>query len=132
LATGAAIAVYSVTDGIGARLAGNAIAYTAWMSVIWMVLIIGIYLAVRGRNITGSARDTLGAIGGGTIALTGYFIVVWAMSLSPMGPVSALRETSVVFAAILARLFMAEPLTLYRLCACCVIAGGAIVLGSTT
>ncbi len=56
-------------------------------------------------------------------------MVTWAFTLSPIGPVSALRETSIVFAAVIGRLFLSEPLTTRRLGACVVIAVGAGGLG---
>src|SRR5258708_40058911 len=73
--------------------------------------------------------DAVKAVFGAALALLAYGVVLYAMSLSPMGPVSALRETSVVFAALLGRLFLNETLTLRRVAACCVIALGAVCLG---
>jgi drug/metabolite transporter (DMT)-like permease len=46
-----------------------------------------------------------------------------------MGPVSALRETSVVFAALIGRIFLHERLTVYRIAACVVVAIGALCIG---
>jgi drug/metabolite transporter (DMT)-like permease len=65
---------------------------------------------------------------GGVISTIGYGIIIYAMSRGPMGSVSALRETSVVFAALIGALFLGERLSLYRLCACLVIAGGAFCI----
>ena len=59
----------------------------------------------------------------------GYAIVIWAASVSPMGGVSALRESSVVVAAILGWLFLDEQLGPRRLAACLVVAAGAACLG---
>ena len=47
LATGAFIAAYSVVDGIGVRLSGNALSYTAWMSTLWGGLMPALYIALR-------------------------------------------------------------------------------------
>lgn len=58
-----------------------------------------------------------------------YGIIIYAMSLGPMGPVSALRETSVVFAAVIGRLFLDEHLSVHRIAACSVVALGAICIG---
>ncbi|MDP0971244.1 EamA family transporter, partial [Klebsiella pneumoniae] len=69
--------------------------------------------------------NTLKTFGGGVVSLVAYGIVIWAVTLAPMGPVSALRETSVVFAALLGRLFLKESLTARRVSACSVIAFGA-------
>ena len=63
------------------------------------------------------------------MSLAAYAIVIWAASISPMGPVSALRESSVVVAAVLGWLFLGERLGLWRLAACLVVASGAACLG---
>ncbi|WP_436805168.1 hypothetical protein [Sphingomonas sp. DT-51] len=63
------------------------------------------------------------------MSLVAYGIIIVAMSLGPMGPVSALRETSVVCAAVIGRLFLHERLTGFRIVACSVVALGAICLG---
>lgn len=73
-------------------------------------------------------RDTALAVGGGIISIIGYGIIIYAMSLGPMGSVSALRETSVVFAALIGAAFLQERLTLYRVVACIVISIGAICI----
>ena len=69
------------------------------------------------------------AAGGGVISLAAYGAIIWAMQSSPMGAVSALRETSVVFAALLGAVFLGERLTVQRVVACCVIAAGAVCVG---
>jgi drug/metabolite transporter (DMT)-like permease len=66
---------------------------------------------------------------GGIVSMAAYAIVIWAASVSPMGPVSALRETGVVFAALLGRFFLNETLGPRRLAACTIVALGAGCLG---
>jgi drug/metabolite transporter (DMT)-like permease len=128
--TGCFIGAYSVTDGLGARLAGDGVSYIVWMGILWAGAMPLIYVAVRdGRSLIRPRRDMLTAIGGGLVSILGYGIVIQAMMSSPLGPVSALRETSVVFAAIFGRLFLHERLTLARVAACAVITAGAICLG---
>jgi uncharacterized membrane protein len=61
--------------------------------------------------------------------LVTYGIVIWAFTLNPIGPISALRETSIVFAALIGRIFLKEALTLRRLGGCIVTAFGAVCLG---
>jgi drug/metabolite transporter (DMT)-like permease len=74
-------------------------------------------------------HETWVAAGGGIVFLIAYGIIIFAMSLGPMGPVSALRETSVTFAALIGRFFVQERLTVYRLAGCIVVALGAICIG---
>ncbi|HUE63051.1 MAG TPA: DMT family transporter [Rhizomicrobium sp.] len=129
LGTGIIIAAYTVTDGVGGRLSGNPTAYTLWMCLLWGLTAIPIYLLRRrdGRLWRGSASTSLVAMGG-VISLLAYAIVIFAMTRAPMGSVSALRETSVLFAVLLARLFFAEPLTFRRIISALVIAVGALCL----
>ncbi len=129
LATGAFIGAYSVTDGMGVRLAGNAISYTVWMELLSGLAFPFLYAHRRDwRSLLRGHRETALAAGGGIISMVGYGIIIYAMSLGPMGSVSALRETSVVFAALIGALFLGERLSLYRLTACIVIAAGAICI----
>jgi drug/metabolite transporter (DMT)-like permease len=69
------------------------------------------------------------AAGGGIVSLVAYGLIIFAMTLGPMGPVSALRETRVVFAALIGRFFLHERLTAYRIAACLVVAIGALCIG---
>jgi drug/metabolite transporter (DMT)-like permease len=132
LGTGCFIGLYTVTDGIGARLSGAPVGYAVWMCLLWGLLMPPVYVSIRGwRGLTGrSARDIVSAAGGGIVSLIAYGIVIFAMSSSPMGSVSALRETSVVFAALIGRVFLKERLTAHRIIACVVVAIGALCLGA--
>lgn len=66
---------------------------------------------------------------GGLVSLLAYGIVIYAMSESPMGSVSALRETSVLFAALIGYFFLGETLTVRKVLACAVIATGTMLIG---
>jgi drug/metabolite transporter (DMT)-like permease len=130
LGKGCFIGAYTVADGIGVRLSGSLFGYTVWMSLIWGVGMPLVYLLVRGRH--GVRRPlplVASAAAGGLISLLAYGLVLWAMERAPLGPVSALRETSVVFAALIGWLFMHQPLGPRRALACFVIAVGSGWLG---
>ncbi|HEX4270301.1 MAG TPA: DMT family transporter [Rhizomicrobium sp.] len=129
LGTGIFIAAYSVTDGIGGRLSGNPTAYTLWMCLMWGLTAAPVYwLRRRDGRLWRGARDTGLAGLGGVVSLLAYGIVIFAMTRAPMGSVSALRETSVLFAVLLGRMFFAEPLTPRRVVSALVIAAGALCL----
>ncbi len=129
LGTGMFIAAYSVTDGIGGRLSGDAVAYTLWMCLLWGATALPTYLAMRnGGSLWRGARKTGLAALGGLISVLAYGIVIFAMTRAPMGSVSALRETSVLFAVLLGRLFFGEQLTTRRILSALVIAAGALCL----
>lgn len=130
LATGVAIAGYSTVDAIGIRVAGERAAYIAWVFVLPGIALTGAYLMMRGPlRIDPRSPETRKAIGGGLVSLCSYGTVLVAYSLAPAGPVSALRETSVVFAALIGWRFLGERLTPKRIVACLTVALGAILIG---
>nr|WP_234295175.1 DMT family transporter [Herbaspirillum frisingense]UIN21596.1 DMT family transporter [Herbaspirillum frisingense] len=130
-ATGAFIAAYTITDGIGARLAGDAIGYAGWLFVLDSIPLALIYHRKHGRSpLILSQKETWIGLAGGVMSLLAYGIVIWAVTLAPMGMVSALRETSVLFALLIGAFFLGEKLTLRRVLSCLVIAAGAVVLGA--
>ena len=129
LLTGVAIASYSLIDGIGARISGNWIAFSGASCLFFVLAPIWIWWRRGDTVLTMSRAEAAKSAGGGLISIVGYSAIIWAMQTSPMGAVSALRETSVVFAALLGVMFLGERLTLQRIAACIVIATGAACLG---
>ncbi|OPA86296.1 EamA family transporter [Pseudomonas fluorescens] len=130
LGTGFFIAAYSVTDGIGARLSGAPMAYTAWMCALWGVLMPLVYIGLRSSRSLFSLRPGFAiAFLGGLVSLLAYAIIIYAMAYAPMGAVSALRETAVLFAALIGYFFLGEALTPRKLLACAVIALGTFLIG---
>lgn len=131
LGTSVFIALYSVTDGIGARLSGDAAAYAVWMCLGWSVLAVASWLALRGpATLWRGARTTGLAALGGLVSLLAYAIVIIAMAHAPMGMVSALRETSILFAILLGRIFFGEALTPRRLLAGLMMVAGVLCLSA--
>ncbi|HEY6703846.1 MAG TPA: EamA family transporter, partial [Xanthobacteraceae bacterium] len=111
LFTAVTICAYSVVDGLGARHAGSANAYSVALFVgIGPVMVI-YALARRGREVIPAMRRhwRLG-LAGGTLQLGSYDIAIWAMTVAPIAIVAALRETSVLFGALIAIMFLKEPL----------------------
>jgi len=129
LATGVSIAAYTVVDGIGVRASGNWVAYTGGVFAFFLAM--PLWHLARGRRAMFAMplAEAGKAAGGGAISLLAYGAIIWAMQASPMGAVSALRETSVVFAALLGAAFLGERLTGSRIAACCIIALGAACVG---
>ena len=134
-ATGATIAVYTVIDGIGVRLSdGQAASYTAWMFLLYWLMPV-LFVFKRGlAALWVPLRSDPGTIGssivGGFVSIGAYGIVIWAMQSGAMGAVSALRETSVVFAALIGRVFLRESVSATVWLACVVVAAGAVLLGT--
>ncbi|WP_296184113.1 DMT family transporter [Pseudomonas sp. UBA1879] len=129
LGTGSFIAAYSVTDGIGARLSSTPVAYTVWMCVMWGVLMPPVYILLRdARSLITPRAGFITAFMGGLVSLLAYGIIIYAMSGAPMGAVSALRETSVLFAVLISHFFLGEALTVRKMLACGVIAAGTMLI----
>jgi len=129
VATGVFIAAYMLIDGLGVRLSGHPIGYAAWQDVVAGAPMPLAYLAIRRQWPALAWTGELGkAVGGGAISVTAYGVVIWAMSRSAMGQVSALRETSILFAALIGAVFLKERLTARRLLGAAMIAGGAVAL----
>ena len=126
--TGVLIGAYTVVDGIGVRQSGNSLAYANSMFLLWSATMPAIFYATRGKPPAYTAGQTTVALAGGLVSILAYGIVIWAMQSGAMGVVSALRETSVVYAAIIGRVFLKEVLTARRVASCLAIAAGAACL----
>lgn len=126
--TGVLIGAYTVVDGIGVRLSGNSLAYSNSMFLLWSITMPLIFYAMRGKAPAYTKAQTAMALTGGIVSILAYGIVIWAMQYDAMGVVSALRETSVVYAAIIGRVFLKEKLTARRITSCLAIAIGAACL----
>jgi drug/metabolite transporter (DMT)-like permease len=103
------IALYTLVDGAGARASGNPASYVIWLIFLEGIPFVAWVIARRGRPalayLRGSAR--IGLVGGGC-SLAAYGIVLWAMTRAPIAAVAALRETSVLFAALMGSIWLKE------------------------
>ena len=127
LATGLIIACYSTVDSRGVKMVEQPAAYALWVLFLFGLMItIAFVITRRGLVIDLKSPVTWKAVGGGVLAMLAYGLVVVAYAYAPSGLVTAVRETSVVFAVLIGALLLGEPLTLRRLLACVVVAGGAI------
>lgn len=130
LTTGVLIGAYTVVDGIGVRLAGDSLAYANAMFLLWSLTMPPLFWAMRGRPPAYTKAETALALAGGLVSILAYGIVIWAMQSGAMGMVSALRETSVVYAALIGRVFLKERLSVARIGSCLAIAAGAACLAA--
>ena len=129
LLIGLFIAAYSVIDGIGARVSGDALSYIAWLFVIqsWPLVFVAWYVE-RGNFLVNLKKCWKGGVYAGILGSLGYAIVIWAMSFSKMAYVSALRETSVIFAVLIGSYMLKEPLGYKRLACAAVVLVGIILI----
>ena len=129
LANAAIIAAYTLVDGSGARLSGAPASYVAWLFWLQGLLFVTLVAVLRRgalRNYV--ARHWQRGLGGGFCLISAYGIVLWAMTQAPVAAVAALRESSVIFAALLGSLFLHEPFGRQRLIAACAVALGIVAL----
>lgn len=129
LGSAACTAGYSIVDGMGARVAGHATMFTAWLVVVDMILFATFTLTTRGGGVFKASRRAwiIGGLAGGLSLLT-YWIVVWAMTTAPIALVAAVRETSILFAVIIGVIVLGEKASLGKISAALVILGGIIVI----
>lgn len=129
LVTAVFIAGYTLVDGYGARVAESPHSYAAWLFSLHGVAIFASAAAYRGRRFI---RVTVSmwprALAGGAMGLTAYWIVIWALAQGPMAPVAALRETSVIFAALFGTVLLREPFGRLRVGAAALVAAGIVLL----
>jgi len=129
LATSVLIATYTVVDGMGVRVAGNPLSYIFWLFAL-EALPIGTYLFLLKRRefSTYLVENYKTSIAGGVASAVAYGLVIYAMSLGAIALVSSLRESSVIFAAIIGSLFLGEPFGRRRILASCLVVIGVIVI----
>jgi drug/metabolite transporter (DMT)-like permease len=130
LLTSLTITAYTLADGIGARAAGSAVAYAAWL-----FLLSGAAMSVYGLQTIGPQRLASEfkahwaiALGGATLSTAAYGIAIWAMTVAPIALVAALRETSVLYATLISTLLLREPWLAARVAAALMVLAGALLL----
>jgi drug/metabolite transporter (DMT)-like permease len=129
LFTAITICAYSIADGIGARLSWNALAYSLWL-FLGIACLLGPYAFVRSRGavLKALAASWRSGFMGGAMQVFSYTIALWAMTLAPIALVAALRETSVLFGAGIAVIWLGEPLRTARVFAVLLIVCGLVLI----
>ena len=125
LCTAAFIASYTLVDGLGVRRAGSILGFAVWLTIgdgLLTLLLVGIW---KGAAVRQALRHNA-AVGfvGGALQVGAYWIIVWALALAPMAMVSALRETSVLFAALISVFLLREGFGVWRF-----VSAGFVTLG---
>ena len=128
LGSAAATAGYSLVDGMGARVSGDAVMYVAWLFVLDAVLFTPICLALRGTAVLRARRRdwALGALAAGA-SYAAYAIAVWAMTQAPIALVAALRETSILFAVLIGWLVFGDRMDRAKALAAVLIVAGVVL-----
>ncbi|MBI1188479.1 MAG: EamA family transporter [Alphaproteobacteria bacterium] len=128
--TALAIAAYSLVDALGARAAQDALTYIGWVS-LFTGLPLGVFaFARRGpRILIDVRRDLFRGLFAGIVSSLGFGLVLYAQTFAPIAQVTALRETSILFAALIAWLFLKEPMGPRRWIGAGIVAAGAMLIG---
>jgi uncharacterized membrane protein len=128
LLTGLAIAAYTVVDGVGVRRSGSTLGYTAWLFLGNGALMAVAMLVARTRSqeaLRIPRELLLRGVVAGVLSLAAYGLVLWAQTRGTLAVVAALRETSVVFAAVIGAVAFHERMPARRIFASALIACGA-------
>lgn len=127
--TGVFIAAYSLTDGLGARIAGTALGFYGWVAIgnaVAFALLMEISRPGLLRDIPKHGKQIF--VIGGSASFIAYAIVVWAFTQAPIALVTALRETSIIFALLIGVYFLKEKLNLAKVFSVMVTLVGVFVL----
>ena len=125
LLTGTFIASYTVVDGLGVRQAGSILGFAVWLTVadgLLTFLLVSIWKPFAVRQVL--HRNWLVGFLGGALQVGAYWIIIWALALAPMAMVSSLRETSVLFAAVISTFVLKEGFGVWRF-----VSAGLVTLG---
>jgi drug/metabolite transporter (DMT)-like permease len=129
LLTAVTITAYTIVDGVGARVAGDANAYAAALFAVDALPILLVCLSWKGIEGMKPALGFLApGLAGGAMSLAAYWIVIWAMTVAPIALVAAIRETSVLFGGLIAVIFLKEPMTRVRAVSAVLILAGLVCM----
>ena len=128
LITGLFIAAYSLSDGQGARVAGTALGFYAALAALNALAFAAVAMVLRPGLVRRSLRMRKSLIVGGLASYVAYALVVWAFTQAPIALVTALRETSIIFALLIGVFFLKERLNLAKVVSTAITLSGAILL----
>ncbi|HYL03832.1 MAG TPA: EamA family transporter [Steroidobacteraceae bacterium] len=124
------VASYVMADALGVRLAGNPQSYAAWNFLAYGALLPVAFRLLRGgMALKLPARETLKAVAAGILSFGSYAAIITAFAIGNVGSITALRETSIVFSALIGRVLLGEALTVQRILVCLTVTLGAVCIG---
>jgi drug/metabolite transporter (DMT)-like permease len=129
-ATGLTIASYTTVDGLGVRHSGSPLGYIGWLMLLESLCVPAWALVRRRRQVMGGAslRVLLSGLLAGALAVLAYGLVLWAQTRGALAPIAALRETSVIFGALIGTVVFREPFGRSRIAATVVVVIGVLLL----
>ena len=131
--TGLTIAAYTTVDGLGVRLSGSSVAYIGWLMLLESLCVPAWALARRRHELlSGTSRRVLGSgLLAGGLSVLAYGLVLWAQTRGDLAPIAALRETSVIFGAVIGTVVFREPFGRWRIAATVLVVIGVLLLNVT-
>jgi drug/metabolite transporter (DMT)-like permease len=128
-ATSLCITAYTLSDGLGARVAGSTNGYVLWLFAIDSLPLL-IFVLVRRRRtfLAAVGPNWLAGLVGGALSLLAYWIVIWAFTKAPIPVVAALRETSILFALLIGMLWIGETVTKVRIASIVLVVAGLALM----
>jgi drug/metabolite transporter (DMT)-like permease len=128
LASAVMTAGYSLVDGIGARVDGDAVTFVAWLFLFDVALFTPAILFLRGPRVILAPPKVwaLGALAA-VFSYGAYAVAVWAMTQAPIALVTALRETSILFAMLIGWLVFGERMDRVKAAAAALILTGVVL-----
>jgi drug/metabolite transporter (DMT)-like permease len=127
--TGLTIAAYTTVDGVGVRLSASPVGYIGWLMLLES-LCVPMFALVRRRDVLlkQPPRILLSGLVAGALSVLAYGLVLWAQTRGALAPIAALRETSVIFGAIIGTLIFHEPFGRSRIAATVLVVAGILLL----
>ena len=127
--TGLTIAAYTTVDGVGVRLSASPVGYIGWL-ILLQSLCVPLFAVVRRRDVLlkQPRRILLSGLLAGALSVLAYGLVLWAQTKGALAPIAALRETSVIFGAIIGTLVFHEPFGRSRIIATVLVVVGIVLL----
>jgi drug/metabolite transporter (DMT)-like permease len=129
IGTGLTIAAYTTVDGVGVRLSASPVGYIGWLMLL-QSLCVPAFALFRRRDVLAEQppRILLTGLLAGALSVLAYGLVLWAQTRGALAPIAALRETSVIFGAIIGTLAFHEPFGRSRIAATVLVAAGILLL----
>jgi len=129
LANALIIATYTLVDAAGVRAAAAPQSYVVWLFVLDALPFSILIFVLKRRELTAYARRFwLRGLFSGALSAAAYGVVLWAMTRAPVAAVAALRETSVIFAALIGAWLLKEGHIARRVIGAATVAAGVIAL----
>lgn len=128
LGSALATAAYTLIDGVGARIGGDALTYVGWLLLMSAFFFLPAIFVLKGAAVLRAPRRdwALGAFTG-LASLVAYSIAVWAMTQAPIALVAALRETSILFAMLIGWLVFGDRMDRVKILAGALIIAGVVL-----